>query len=51
MNPSYHTYAKASMFSSLFALLVSHQQELSVLATIVAMVAGIVSIWKGLRGK
>lgn len=48
---SSHAYAKASMISGLFAFLVSHQQELSVLATIVAIVAGTVSIWKGLRGK
>lgn len=39
------------MISGLFALLIQHQQELSVLATLVAIAAGTVSIWKGLRGK
>jgi len=51
MNLTYHTYAKASLISGLFAILVQHQQELSVIATLVGILAGLVSLWKGLRGK
>lgn len=48
---SSHVYAKASLISGLFAFFVQHQAELSTIATLVAIVAGFISIWKGLRGK
>lgn len=46
-----HAYAKASLISGILALAVQHQAELSVVATVVAIVAGVVSIYKGLKGK
>lgn len=46
-----HMYAKASLISGLFAFAVQHQTDLSVIATVVAIIAGLVSIYKGLRGK
>jgi len=46
-----HTYAKASLVSGIFAWMVQHQPELSVIATLIAIIAGLVSIFKGVRGK
>lgn len=51
MGGSSHIYAKASLVSGMFAFLVHHQAELSTVATIVAIVAGVMSIVKGLKGK
>jgi hypothetical protein len=49
--PTMHTYAKASMLSGLIGWGLQHQPEISLCATIIGIIAGLVSIWKGLRGK
>lgn len=46
-----HTYATTSLVSGMFAWLMQYQPELSAIATIIAILAGAISIWKGIRGK